>query len=128
MALTTLRRLLGFAMRKARTSYTVRHAGKLSGAGRRGFFRHLVRPLGTQIHRGEAGGAGPSTLDLHEPALMAPSQSAVMFAARHRVAWLAGVGRLRPTLIGAHVTRTYSGRPSSSMRFSTSTAMATSAS
>lgn len=46
---------------------------------------------------------------------------------QHFVAWSAGVGGLRPTLIWAHVRRTYSGRPSSSMRFSTSTAMLISA-
>src|SRR5919112_7757 len=45
---------------------------------------------------------------------------------RHLVAWIGGVGALSPTRVQDHAMRTYSGRPSSSMRFSTSAAMATS--
>ena len=42
------------------------------------------------------------------------------------VARIGGVDALSPTRVPGHAMRTYSGRPSSSMRFSTSTAMATS--
>src|SRR3954451_9338691 len=42
------------------------------------------------------------------------------------VAWIGGVGALGPTRIPGYAMRTYSGRPSSSIRFRTSAAMATS--
>src|SRR3954463_8685185 len=42
---------------------------------------------------------------------------------RHLVAWIGGVGALSPTRAQDHAMRTYSGRPSSSIRFSTSAAM-----
>ena len=42
------------------------------------------------------------------------------------VAWIGGVGALSPTRVPGYAMRTYSGRPSSSIRFSTSAAMATS--
>src|SRR3954462_4400588 len=45
---------------------------------------------------------------------------------RHLVALIGGVGALGPTRVQDHTMRTYSGRPSSSIRFSTSAAMATS--
>src|SRR4051795_3811370 len=41
------------------------------------------------------------------------------------VAWVGGVGALSPTHVQDYAMRTYSGRPSSSIRFSTSAAMAT---
>src|SRR3954464_4330286 len=44
----------------------------------------------------------------------------------HLVAWIGGTGALSPTRVPGYAMRTYSGRPSSSIRFSTSTAMATS--
>src|SRR3954452_2598563 len=44
----------------------------------------------------------------------------------HLVAWIGGVGAPSPTRVPGYVMRTYSGRPSSSIRFSTSTARATS--
>src|SRR3954451_10325366 len=44
----------------------------------------------------------------------------------HLVAWIGGTGALRPTRVPGYAMRTYFGRPSSSIRFSTSTAMATS--
>ena len=51
----------------------------------------------------------------------------VVLAARNRlVAWIGGVGALSPTRVPGHAMRTYSGRPSSSIRFSTSAAIATS--
>ena len=40
------------------------------------------------------------------------------------VAWIGGAGALRPIHVPGHAMRTYSGRPSSSIRFSTPTAMA----
>ena len=42
------------------------------------------------------------------------------------VAWIRGAGALSPTRVPGCAMRTYSGRPSSSIRFSTSAAMATS--
>src|SRR3954454_8860224 len=42
------------------------------------------------------------------------------------VAWIGGVGALIPTRVQDHAMRTYSGRPRSSIRFSTLAAMATS--
>src|SRR5215208_6236411 len=45
---------------------------------------------------------------------------------RHLVAWIGGTGALSPTRVLGQAMRTYFGRPSSSIRFSTSTAMATS--
>src|SRR5215217_2491404 len=42
------------------------------------------------------------------------------------VAWIGGVGALSPTRVSGYMMRMYSGRPSSSIRFSTSAAMATS--
>ena len=42
------------------------------------------------------------------------------------VAWIGGVGALSPTRVPGYAMRTYSGRPSSSIRFSTSAAIATS--
>src|SRR4051794_25411911 len=42
------------------------------------------------------------------------------------VAWIGGVGALSPTRVSGHAMRTYSGRPSSSIRFSTSAAITTS--
>src|SRR4051794_3545156 len=39
------------------------------------------------------------------------------------VAWISGVDALSPTRVLDHAMRTYFGRPSSSMRFSTPTAM-----
>src|SRR5829696_8840452 len=47
-------------------------------------------------------------------------------AMHHLVAWIGGAGALSPTRVPGHAMRTYSGRPSSSIRFSTSAAMATS--
>ncbi len=44
----------------------------------------------------------------------------------HLVARIEGVGALSPTRVSGHVMRTYSGRPRSSIRFSTSAAIATS--
>src|SRR3954468_24246358 len=44
----------------------------------------------------------------------------------HRVAWIGGAGALSPTRVPGYTIRTYSGRPSFSIRFSTSAAMATS--
>src|SRR4051812_50066676 len=46
--------------------------------------------------------------------------------ARHLVARIGGVGVLSPTRVPGYAMRTYSGRPSPSIRFSTSAAMATS--
>jgi len=48
--------------------------------------------------------------------------------ARHRVAWVGGIDASSLTRVRDHAMRTYSGRPSSSMRFSASVAMATSVS
>ena len=45
---------------------------------------------------------------------------------RHLVAWIGGMDALSPTHVSGHAVRTYSGRPRSSIRFSTSAAMATS--
>src|SRR4051795_11051879 len=45
---------------------------------------------------------------------------------RHLVAWIGGVDALSPTRVPGHAVRTYSGRPRSSIRFSTSAAIATS--
>jgi hypothetical protein len=42
------------------------------------------------------------------------------------VAWIGGVGALSPTRVPGYAMRTYFGRPSSSIRFSTLAAMATS--
>src|SRR4051795_7960655 len=42
----------------------------------------------------------------------------------HLVAWIGGTGALSPTRVPGYAMRTYFGRPSSSIRFSTSTAMA----
>src|SRR4051812_39183322 len=42
------------------------------------------------------------------------------------VAWIGGVGALSPTRVLGYTMRTYSGRPRSSIRFSTSAAIATS--
>src|SRR3954471_11875234 len=42
----------------------------------------------------------------------------------HLVAWIGGTGALSPTCVPGYAMRTYFGRPSSSIRFSTSTAMA----
>ena len=42
------------------------------------------------------------------------------------VAWVGGVGALSPTRVPGYAMRTYSGRPSSSIRFRTLAAMATS--
>src|SRR3954464_11718967 len=42
------------------------------------------------------------------------------------VAWIGGTGALNPTRVPGYAMRTYFGRPSSSIRFSTPTAMATS--
>src|SRR3954471_16462855 len=42
------------------------------------------------------------------------------------VAWIGGVGALSPTRVPGHAVRTYLGRPRSSIRFSTSAAIATS--
>src|SRR5215208_1228324 len=42
------------------------------------------------------------------------------------VAWIGGAGALSPTRVPGYAMRTYSGRPSSSIRFSTSAAIATS--
>jgi hypothetical protein len=47
-------------------------------------------------------------------------------SASRLVAWIGGVGALNPTRVPGYAMRTYSGRPSSSIRFSTSAAMATS--
>jgi hypothetical protein len=47
-------------------------------------------------------------------------------APRRLVAWIGGVGALSPTRVPGYAMRTYSGRPSSSIRFSTSAAIATS--
>src|SRR3954462_12761102 len=44
----------------------------------------------------------------------------------HLVAWTSGVDALSPTRVPGYAVRTYSGRPSSSIRFSTSAAIATS--
>src|SRR3954464_570905 len=44
----------------------------------------------------------------------------------HLVAWIGCTGALSPTRVPGYAMRTYFGRPSSSIRFSTSTAMATS--
>ena len=49
-----------------------------------------------------------------------------LLSRQHLVAWIGGVGALSPTRVPGHAMRTYSGRPSSSIRFSTSAAMATS--
>ena len=46
--------------------------------------------------------------------------------ARRFVARVSGVGALSPTRVPDHAVRTYSGRPRSSIRFSTSAAIATS--
>src|SRR4051812_46912756 len=56
----------------------------------------------------------PATADRLEP------------SSYHLVAWIGGVGALSPTRVPDHATRTYSGRPSSSIRFSTLAAIATS--
>ena len=45
---------------------------------------------------------------------------------RHLVAWIGGMDALSPTHVPGYAVRIYSGRPSSSIRFSTSAAMATS--
>src|SRR5215213_3020905 len=45
---------------------------------------------------------------------------------RRLIAWVGGVGALSPTRVPGHAMWTYSGRPSSGIRFSTSAAMATS--
>src|SRR3954451_3706153 len=50
----------------------------------------------------------------------------LLAAIRHLVAWIGGVGALSPTRVPGHAVRTYSGRPRSSIRFSTSAAIATS--
>src|SRR3954464_10278211 len=59
-----------------------------------------------------------------------PGRLAAIFRAigahRHLVAWIGGAGALSPTRVPGHAVRTYSGRPRSSIRFSTSAAMATS--
>src|SRR4051794_19620990 len=47
-----------------------------------------------------------------------------LIAPAHIVARVDGVGALSPTRVAGYVMRTYSGRPSSSIRFSTSAAMA----
>ena len=44
----------------------------------------------------------------------------------NRIAWVGGVGALSPTRVLGYAMRTYSGRPSSSIRFSTLAAIATS--
>src|SRR3954454_1787060 len=44
----------------------------------------------------------------------------------HLVAWIGGMDALSTTRVPGHAMRTYSGRPSSSIRFSTSAAIATS--
>src|SRR4051812_27356040 len=44
----------------------------------------------------------------------------------HLVAWIGGTGALSPTHVPGYAMRTYSGRPRSSIRFSTSAAIATS--
>jgi hypothetical protein len=43
----------------------------------------------------------------------------------HLVAWISGAGALSPTRVPGYAMRTYSRRPSSSIRFSTLAAMAT---
>src|SRR4051794_38639179 len=43
---------------------------------------------------------------------------------RHLVAWIGGMDALSPTRVPGYAMRTYLGRPSSSIRFSTSAAMA----
>ena len=50
-----------------------------------------------------------------------PSSQAI-----HLVAWIGGAGALSPTRVPGYAMRTYSGRPKSSIRFSTSAAIATS--
>src|SRR4051794_5201018 len=51
---------------------------------------------------------------------------ALLAAPAHLVARVDRVGALSPTRVPGHAVRTYSGRPSSSMRFSTLAAIATS--
>src|SRR4051812_30402016 len=46
-----------------------------------------------------------------------------LFAACHLIAWIEGTGALSPTRVPGYAMRTYCGRPSSSIRFSTPTAM-----
>ena len=64
----------------------------------------------------------------YEVRCVAKAEEAVAEIARRRqrVAWVGSLDALNPTRVPGHAIRTYSGRPSSSMRFSTVAAMATS--
>src|SRR3954452_11404161 len=78
--------------------------------------------------------AGRRSMAAQEAGQMAASDYAhgiLMFSlalkgASTDVAWIGGVGALSPTRVPGYARRTYSGRPSSSIRFSASAAIATS--
>jgi hypothetical protein len=67
-----------------------------------------------------------SIIGWHTIALSYGSHVERFYLISHLVAWIGGAGALSPTCVPGYAMRTYSGRPRSSIRFSTSTAIATS--
>lgn len=87
------------------------------------WFRSANSHTGPQLHRCIRGRTDGS-IRLRVTAFL--MFSLALKGASTDVAWIGGVGALSPTRVPGHAMRTYSGRPSSSIRFSTSAAMATS--